>query len=40
MSAFDKIIGYKQVKHELAQIADTLKNGEVYKALGVSSPRG
>mgnify|MGYP004476115871 CR=1 FL=1 len=40
MNAFDKIIGYKQVKHELAQIADTLKNGEVYKALGVSSPRG
>ena len=40
MSAFDKIIGYEQVKHELAQIADTLKNGEVYKALGVSSPRG
>lgn len=40
MSAFDKIIGYKQVKHELAQVADTLKNGEVYKALGVSSPRG
>lgn len=40
MSAFDKIIGYKQVKHELAQIADTLKNEEVYKALGVSSPRG
>lgn len=40
MSAFDKIIGYKQVKHELAQIADTLKNREVYSALGVSSPRG
>lgn len=40
MSSFDKIIGYKQAKHELAQIADILKNGEVYKALGVSSPRG
>ena len=40
MSEFDKIIGYSAVKKELKQIADTLKNREVYAKLGVSSPRG
>lgn len=40
MSAFEKVIGYEQVKQELRQIADTLKNREIYAALGVSSPRG
>ena len=40
MSEFDKIIGYSAVKRELKQIADTLKNREVYAKLGVSSPRG
>ncbi len=40
MSAFDKVIGYGSIKRELVQIADTLKNREVYEALGVSSPRG
>lgn len=40
MRAFDKVIGYEQVKQELEQIADTLRNREVYEALGVSSPRG
>lgn len=40
MSEFDKIIGYSAVKMELKQIADTLKNREVYAKLGVSSPRG
>ena len=40
MSKFDKIIGYSAVKKELQQIADTLKNREVYAKLGVSSPRG
>ena len=30
MGAFDKVIGYDQVKQELMQIADTLKNREVY----------
>ena len=40
MNAFRKVIGYEQVKQELMQIADTLKNHEVYEALGVSSPRG
>lgn len=40
MSKFDKIIGYSAVKKELKQIADTLKNREVYAKLGVSTPRG
>lgn len=40
MSKFDQIIGYRGVKKELRQIADTLKNREYYEKLGVSSPRG
>ena len=40
MGAFEKVIGYERVKQELRQIADTLRNREVYEALGVSSPRG
>ncbi|MBR2310846.1 MAG: AAA family ATPase [Oscillospiraceae bacterium] len=40
MSKFDMIIGYSAVKKELQQIADTLKNQEYYKKLGVSAPRG
>lgn len=40
MKAIDKIIGYSGLKRELCQIADTLKNRDVYKKLGVSSPRG
>ena len=37
---FDQIIGYTAIKKELRQIADTLKNREVYEKLGVSAPRG
>ena len=40
MNVFDRIIGYSDIKQELIQIADTLKNQEIYKALGASSPRG
>lgn len=40
MSAFDRIIGYKIIKKELERTADALKNTEVYRALGVSTPRG
>ena len=40
MSNFDQIIGYEQEKKELNQIADVLKNSDIYKKLGVSSPRG
>lgn len=40
MDAFDKIIGYDEVKKELKQFGDILSNPEVYKKLGVSEPRG
>ena len=40
MKAFDNVIGYSAVKKELMQISDTLKNPEVYRQLGASSPRG
>lgn len=40
MNAFDSIIGYESIKEELFQIADTLKNKDIYEELGVSSPRG
>ena len=40
MNAFDSIIGYDSLKEELQRIADTLKNLEVYEALGVSAPKG
>lgn len=40
MNEFDKIIGYSAVKKELEQIADVLKNGDVYARLGVSAPKG
>lgn len=40
MKEFDKIIGYASVKKELEQIADVLKNGDVYSKLGVSAPKG
>ena len=39
MKAIDKIIGYSNIKRELKQIGDTLKNREAYDKLGVSSPR-
>ena len=40
MSAFDKIIGYEDIKKDLIRIADTLKNREVYQQLGVTSTKG
>ena len=40
MREFNKIIGYTSIKKELEQIADTLKNGDVYQKLGVSAPKG
>lgn len=40
MNEFDRIIGYSHIKQELIQIADTLKNQEIYQALGASSPCG
>ena len=40
MDNFDKIIGYREEKKELRQIADTLKNREYYEKLGINMPRG
>ncbi len=40
MNEFDKVIGYESIKKELMQIADVLKNGDEYKKLGVTAPRG
>ncbi|MBQ1435661.1 MAG: AAA family ATPase [Clostridia bacterium] len=40
MKAFDRIIGYREIKSQLIVIADTLKNREAYRALGVDMPRG
>lgn len=40
MNAFDKIIGYSSEKKELERISDILKNREIYKKLGVFSPKG
>ena len=40
MSAFDRIIGYEDVKAELMCFCDVLKNYERYEKLGVSMPRG
>lgn len=40
MNNFDKIIGYDEIKKELQQIADTLKNRDVYEKLGATSPSG
>lgn len=40
MEAFDKIIGYDEVKQELKQFGDILSNSEIYEKLGVTEPRG
>lgn len=40
MSAFDKIIGYENVKKELCQVTDMIKNPEKYKAFGAKLPKG
>ena len=40
MKEFDRIIGYSAEKKELEQIADCLKNREVYESLGVKAPSG
>lgn len=40
MSAFDKIIGYDDIKAELMRFCDVLKNSQKYSSLGVTLPRG
>ena len=40
VSAFDKVIGYEEVKKELRIICDMIRNPERYTALGATMPRG
>ena len=40
MSAFNKVIGCKEIKTELLRYCDSLKNREKYRRLGVNPPRG
>ena len=40
MEAFEEIIGYEDVKHELRRIADALNHSEAYRALGAKAPSG
>ena len=40
MSAFAKIIGYENVKKELRQVVDMIKNPDKYKAFGAKMPKG
>ena len=39
-NAFEKIIGYEEIKEELMQICDMIKNRERYEALGAKLPHG
>jgi len=40
MSAFDKIIGYENIKKELMQICDMIHNKEFYTKIGAKLPNG
>ena len=40
MNSFNKIIGYENVKNELYQIIDTIKNKEKYEKFGAKLPKG
>lgn len=40
MKEFDPIIGYSEIKKELSQIADMMKNADEYEKLGVRLPYG
>ena len=40
MSAFDKVIGYEDIKTELYRICDVMKDPGKYRAMGVTTPRG
>lgn len=40
MNAFDKIIGYRKEKEELAKLCDMLRAPERYRALGAKLSRG
>ena len=40
MNAFEKIIGYEDIKEELYRVCDILKNPKKYRKFGVVPPRG
>lgn len=40
MSAFEKVIGYEQIKENLIELCDILKNPDPYKKLGAKVPKG
>ncbi|MBQ9361775.1 MAG: AAA family ATPase [Lachnospiraceae bacterium] len=40
MGAFERVIGYEDIKEELQRMCDVLKNPAKYRRLGVSMPRG
>ncbi len=40
MSAFDKIIGYDEIKEELIEFCDMVNNKEKYEKLGARLPQG
>ena len=37
---FDKVIGYAEIKRELAQIVDMIKDPDKYKSIGAKLPQG
>lgn len=39
-SAFDKVIGYEDIKRQLLQVVDILKNPKRYENLGAKQPKG
>ena len=40
MSAFDKVIGYDNIKEQIFKIIDMVKNREIYNELGAKLPSG
>lgn len=40
MSAFDKVIGYAEIKREMLQVCDMIKNRDIYERMGAKMPRG
>ena len=40
MKEFDKIIGYEEIKQELYQICDMVKNRAIYEQMGAKVPHG
>ena len=40
INAFDRIIGYEDIKAELEELGDVLQNTNKYRQCGVRTPRG